>query len=93
MKESTDNRKYKLADLLAQCEENAPMPEAITEWDESQQVGEELIEASPDLKAKLATIDEDIEADKRLESLSALDPKGLELTDGIEIDLDSELTD
>lgn len=90
----TNNRKYKLADLLAQCEENAPMPKALTEWNNAQPVGEELFDASPDhLKSKLAMIDEDIEAGKRIESLSGLNSVGLELTDGMEIDLDSELTD
>lgn len=93
MKESTNNKKHKLADLLAQCEENAPMPKALIEWDNAQPVGEELFEVSPNLQAKLALIDEDIEAGKRLESLSVLNPAGLELTSEMDIDLDSELTD
>ncbi|CAH0530716.1 hypothetical protein CTH30272_03058 [Allocatenococcus thiocycli] len=66
----------------------------MTEWNNAQPVGEELFDASPDhLKSKLAMIDEDIEAGKRIESLSGLNSVGLELTDGMEIDLDSELTD
>ena len=34
--------KYKLADLLAQCDESAPMPETLVEWDSAQPVGNEF---------------------------------------------------
>ena len=34
--------KYTLAELLAQCDESAPMPETLVEWDSSQPVGNEL---------------------------------------------------
>jgi len=33
--------KYTLAELLAQCDESAPMPETIVEWDNAQSVGNE----------------------------------------------------
>ncbi len=33
--------RYKLADLLAQCDESAPMPETLIEWDNAQSVGKE----------------------------------------------------
>ena len=35
-------RTYKLSDLLAQCDESAPMPNELVEWNESQQVGNEI---------------------------------------------------
>lgn len=34
--------KYTLAELLAQCDESAPMPETLVEWDSAQPVGNEL---------------------------------------------------
>ena len=34
--------KYTLAELLAQCDESAPMPETLKEWDNTQTVGNEL---------------------------------------------------
>jgi antitoxin ChpS len=33
--------KYKLDDLLAKCDESAPMPIDLTQWDELQPVGNE----------------------------------------------------
>jgi len=33
--------KYTLAELLSQCDESAPMPETIVQWDNSQSVGNE----------------------------------------------------
>ena len=33
---------YTLSELLAQCDESAPMPATIVEWDNSQPVGNEL---------------------------------------------------
>lgn len=35
--------RYKLADLLKQCDENAPMSNSLKEWDEAQPVGRELL--------------------------------------------------
>ena len=34
--------KYHLDELLAKCDETAPMPEPLEEWDRSQPVGEEF---------------------------------------------------
>lgn len=34
--------KYKLADLLAQCDKNAPPPEDLSAWDSSEPVGREV---------------------------------------------------
>lgn len=34
--------KYALADLLAQCDSEAPLPEELREWDESTAVGVEI---------------------------------------------------
>lgn len=34
--------KYTLEQLLAKCDESAPMPEELTEWDNSPSVGNEL---------------------------------------------------
>ncbi|MCE2571853.1 AbrB/MazE/SpoVT family DNA-binding domain-containing protein [Motilimonas eburnea] len=34
--------RYKLADLLAQCDDSAPMPEELTEWNNAQSVGKEI---------------------------------------------------
>ena len=34
--------KYTLNELLAKCDENAPMPETLVEWDSAQPVGNEL---------------------------------------------------
>lgn len=34
--------KYKLADLLAQCDPSAPMPQEIKDWDEAPAVGKEV---------------------------------------------------
>jgi antitoxin ChpS len=34
--------KYTLAELLAQCDDSAPMPEILAEWDNTQPVGNEL---------------------------------------------------
>ncbi|MTI11960.1 AbrB/MazE/SpoVT family DNA-binding domain-containing protein [Sansalvadorimonas verongulae] len=33
--------KYSLDELLAKCDENAPMPEELKEWDEAPAVGNE----------------------------------------------------
>jgi len=41
-KQKTTRKKYKLADLLAKCDPNAPMPTAITEWDNMPAVGNEI---------------------------------------------------
>ncbi len=35
-------KKYKLADLLAECDPNAPMPEDLVEWDRMIPVGKEI---------------------------------------------------
>ncbi len=35
--------KYKLQELLAQCDLKAPMPEVLTEWDNIQPVGRESL--------------------------------------------------
>lgn len=34
--------KYKLSDLLAKCDESAPMPDELIEWDNIQPVGNEI---------------------------------------------------
>lgn len=34
--------KYTLAELLSQCDESAPMPETLIEWDSAEPVGNEL---------------------------------------------------
>ncbi|RVU31996.1 AbrB/MazE/SpoVT family DNA-binding domain-containing protein [Rheinheimera riviphila] len=34
--------KYQLADLLAQCDPTAPMPESLQEWDQATAVGNEI---------------------------------------------------
>ena len=34
--------KYTLNELLVKCDENAPMPETLLEWDSAQPVGNEL---------------------------------------------------
>ena len=34
--------KYTLDELLAQCDESAPMPETLVEWDSAKPVGNEL---------------------------------------------------
>ena len=34
--------KYTLSELLAQCDESAPMPNELVEWNESQPVGNEI---------------------------------------------------
>ena len=34
--------KYTLEELLAQCDDSAPMPETLVEWDSAQPVGNEL---------------------------------------------------
>lgn len=34
--------KYTLNELLAKCDENAPEPETLVEWDSAQPVGNEL---------------------------------------------------
>lgn len=33
---------YTLDELLAKCDESAPMPETLLEWDDAQALGEEL---------------------------------------------------
>jgi antitoxin ChpS len=39
----TDTRqKYKLADLLAKCDQSAPMPLELAEWDAAPAVGNEI---------------------------------------------------
>lgn len=38
----TKRQKYKLADLLAKCDESAPMPQELVEWDAAQAVGNEI---------------------------------------------------
>ncbi len=45
------------------------------------------------LQVKLSQIDRDIENNKSVSSLSALNLIGLELTAGMDVDLDSELID
>ena len=35
-------KKYKLAELLAQCDPNAPYPEELKEWDNMSSVGREV---------------------------------------------------
>lgn len=35
--------KYTLHELLAQCDLNAPMPDAVKEWDEVQPIGRESL--------------------------------------------------
>ncbi|MDX3774723.1 AbrB/MazE/SpoVT family DNA-binding domain-containing protein [Chromatiaceae bacterium AAb-1] len=35
--------KYKLEDLLAQCDPNAPMPEELIEWERTAPVGKEIL--------------------------------------------------
>ena len=34
--------KYQLAELLARCDQSAPIPEALTEWDAANPVGNEV---------------------------------------------------
>ncbi|NQZ11726.1 MAG: AbrB/MazE/SpoVT family DNA-binding domain-containing protein [Algicola sp.] len=34
--------KYLLDELLAKCDESAPMPQTLVDWDNAQPVGEEL---------------------------------------------------
>ncbi len=34
--------KYKLADLLAKCDESAPMPQELVEWNRAELVGNEI---------------------------------------------------
>ena len=34
--------KYKLSDLLAKCDESAPIPDEMIEWDNIQPVGNEI---------------------------------------------------
>jgi len=34
--------KYQLAELLARCDQNAPMPEVLAEWDVARPVGNEV---------------------------------------------------
>ncbi|WP_151704760.1 AbrB/MazE/SpoVT family DNA-binding domain-containing protein [Nitrincola alkalilacustris] len=35
--------KYKLSELVAQCDENAPYPDKLREWDEAPAVGQEAL--------------------------------------------------
>lgn len=42
-KVATQRRKYQLADLLAKCDPNAPLPTAVTEWDNLPAVGNEVV--------------------------------------------------
>lgn len=35
----TEKKIYHLDELLAQCDPNAPMPEAVREWDQATSVG------------------------------------------------------
>ena len=41
VKPSKRRPKYKLADLIAKCDENAPMPQELTDWDNATAVGNE----------------------------------------------------
>ncbi len=34
--------RYKLADLLAKCDESAPIPQELVDWDNAQPVGNEV---------------------------------------------------
>jgi antitoxin ChpS len=34
--------KYTLTELLTKCDESAPMPQALVEWDNAQPIGNEL---------------------------------------------------
>lgn len=38
-----ERKSYSLADLVAQCDPNAPMPEALREWDQAAAVGLEQV--------------------------------------------------
>lgn len=40
----TNRTKYVLKDLLKQCDPNAPMPQAVRDWDNIQSVGREKYE-------------------------------------------------
>lgn len=42
IKPVTQKKKYQLADLLAKCDDSAPMPEALVEWDNAEPVGNEV---------------------------------------------------
>jgi len=39
----SDKPKYTLKELLDECDINAPVPETIKEWDETQPVGQEIL--------------------------------------------------
>ncbi|SEA76626.1 MAG: AbrB/MazE/SpoVT family DNA-binding domain-containing protein [Candidatus Thiothrix putei] len=41
-KTAARRKKYKLADLLAKCDPSAPIPTAVTEWDNMPAVGNEV---------------------------------------------------
>lgn len=43
----TDRKKYSLKDLLKQCDPDAPMPQAVQDWDKMELVGREKFEDSP----------------------------------------------
>ena len=41
VKPSRKRPKYKLSDLLAKCDESAPMPQELSDWDDATPVGNE----------------------------------------------------
>ncbi|MDQ5770256.1 MAG: AbrB/MazE/SpoVT family DNA-binding domain-containing protein [Candidatus Thiothrix sulfatifontis] len=41
-KSATRRKKYKLADLLSKCDPSAPIPTAVTEWDNLPATGNEV---------------------------------------------------
>ena len=41
VKPSRKRPKYKLSDLLAKCDESAPMPQELSDWDNATAVGNE----------------------------------------------------
>jgi antitoxin ChpS len=43
IKPSKVKPKYKLSELVAQCDENAPYPDELREWDEAPVIGRESL--------------------------------------------------
>lgn len=39
----TEKKSYSMSDLVAQCDPNAPIPDALREWDQSAPVGLEKV--------------------------------------------------
>lgn len=39
----TEKKPYRLTDLVDQCDPNAPMPDAVREWDQAETIGLEMI--------------------------------------------------